>query len=340
MAVTANTVVTLDRALIKENVANMIYTIDPVATPCLSSLRRKGTKNVWFETPQDSLADPVDQSVAQGDELAFDDAPSPSKVRGYTHIMDKGILVADTARRVSTYGYSDELAYQLQKKVKELKRDMEKRLCGNYASVKPPANSAANRVLATTKTGSMASWIESNVTSLKVSATTAAVVGGYSSTTMNTVAFTAGIGGTFGVVTEQNIRDMITKIAEQQDMIGISQIICSLKNKEVLSRKLTGLAAFRKDYGKAKGMLTAVASVDMYRSDFGLHRILFNRWQPKNVIYFVDPRFWEIRYLQNFDILPIARTGHAVKRMVKVEFGLGSKHEKANGMIIDAKDGN
>ena len=136
MAVTTNTVVTIDRKLIKENVDNMIYNIDPMKTPCLSSLTRKSTRNTNFETPQDSYAAPIDQAATQGDDVSFDDAPSPTKVKGYTQLMDKGLLVSDTARKVSNYGYSDELAYQLSKLSVSLKLDMEKRITGNYPSVK------------------------------------------------------------------------------------------------------------------------------------------------------------------------------------------------------------
>ena len=163
--------------------------------------------------------------------------------------------------------------------------------------------------------------------------------GGYDTSTQNTVAYTPATGGSLGSFTEQNFRNLITGIAGQQDMIAVSQIIMSLKNRERASRKLTGLAGFRKDYGKARGAMTAVGTVELYASDFGLHRLMFNRWQPVNVIYFIDPRYWALRYLQSFEILPIARTGHAVKRMIKVEFGLESMSEAASGALVDATDG-
>ena len=334
MPAIANTVVTTDRRLVRENVRNMIFNIDPMQTPCLSSLRRRGTKQIIFETPTDSYADPVDQAVPQGDDItSYDVAPSPVKHKGYTQLMDKAILISDTARKQSYYGYSDELNYQVGKKSVELKRDMEKRLTGNYPSVKPAGGAP------TTKTGSMASWIETNFKSLKVTPTTPAAPGGYNTTTENTEAATVAQGGTFGKYVEQDVRDMLVGMFEHQDMIGISQILFSPKNKERTSRVLVGKAEFRKDYGKSRSSMVAVNSIDLYKSDFGLHRLMINRWQPANFIYFNDPRYWAFREFQPFQILPLARTGHAVKRLLKVEFGLECKHEAANGLIVDASNG-
>ena len=339
-----NTVVTVDRALIKENVGNIIYNLDPTRTPFLSSVQRRPTTNITFETPQDSYVAPAHQAVKQGQDIGdnqYDAAASASKVKGYTHIMDKALRISDTVRKVMQYGYSDELAYQLAKKSVELKRDMELQLCSNRASVKPAAKADPNQAEqdAATQTGGIASWIKSNFKSLKSAPTGAATAGGYNATTGNTAAYTPATGGDFGAFVEQELRNLITTIAESQDMIGVTQIVTSLKNRELVSRVLTGLASFRRDYGRSTQAMTAVASVDYYKSDFGLHKIMFNRWQPKNIIFFIDPRYWELRYLQEFEILPLARSGHAVKRLIKVEFGLGSKHEKASGMLVDVKDG-
>lgn len=49
----------------------------------------------------------------------------------------------------------------------------------------------------------------------------------------------------------------------------------------------------------------------------------------------IDPSKWQVMMLQPFKTTPLARTGHAEKRMLKVEHTLASLDEAANGVVAD-----
>ena len=201
----------------------------------------------------------------------------------------------------------------------------------------------ANPTIEAGETGSISAWIKTNFIS-KFHSDHEATAGGYNTSSKKAVKYSIAAesslaAGDYTPWTEQDIRDMLVECAEQQDMVKVPMLVLSLKNKERASRVLKGQAAFRADQGMSRRGMTALASVDFYRSDFGYHRLMFNRWMEKSWIMALDTRYWRLRYLQPFEVQPLARTGHALKRMMKVEWGLESMAEKASALIVGVKDG-
>ena len=343
MAVNSATTLTVTRSNIREEVANIIYNISPMKTPLMSMMRRERTRNIEFQIPQDELRDPVENAQLEGDEASFEPSAPVRIIKSHVQLFDDALLVSDTAVAVSNYGYRSELSYQLGKRGQEIKLDMERAIARNRGAVKRvvEASQAANRPAQNTqvagKTAGMPAWIASNFKSLK--AANQSTPGGYQPGTGKVDAYNRNTTGDDVGFTEQDIRDMLVNLIEDMDDLGTSVIMMGIRNRERASRKLAGIAAFRADGGRSRGARTAVASVDFYRSDFGLHRLMFNRWMDPSNMFFLDMKYWALRYLQQFDILPIARTGHGRKRLLKAELGTCCKHEKTQGILVDVSDG-
>jgi hypothetical protein len=68
---------------------------------------------------------------------------------------------------------------------------------------------------------------------------------------------------------------------------------------------------------------------------FGEHRIVPNRFSSARDAMVFEPNKWKCLFLQPFKTLPLARTGHAEKRLIKVEHTLASLDEAASGVVAD-----
>ena len=134
MAQPTNTFDTYDAIGIREDLQDVIYSISPTETPFMSSAAREQVKNTFHEWQTDALAAAVtNNAVIEGDDATLDAASATSRIGNYTQIMDKTVVITGTQESVDKAGRASELAYQIAKKSKELKRDIESTLLTNQA---------------------------------------------------------------------------------------------------------------------------------------------------------------------------------------------------------------
>ena len=78
-----------------------------------------------------------------------------------------------------------------------------------------------------------------------------------------------------------------------------------------------------------------LGAADAYRSDFGFHRVVPNRFMDQSDAHVLDPKYLECLFLQPFSTVPLGRTGHSVKRLLKAEYTLCVKDESSQGTVAD-----
>ena len=155
MAQPTNLYDTYDTTGIREDLVDVIYNISPEDTPILSAIPRTIAKQTKHEWQIDSLAAAATNSVIEGDEATTDAMTATARKQNFTQIMDKVIAVSGTQSAVDAAGRADEMAYQIAKKSKELKKDMELSL--SSATVAAVGSATAARTL-----GGLQCWIETN----------------------------------------------------------------------------------------------------------------------------------------------------------------------------------
>ena len=120
----------------REDLSDVIYNISPTDTPFMSAIAKTKATAVNHEWQLDSLAAASASNAAvEGDEVAFSAPASTTRKGNYTQIATKSVLVSGTLDAVNKAGRNSELAYQISKRSKELKRDMEASLTANNAPV-------------------------------------------------------------------------------------------------------------------------------------------------------------------------------------------------------------
>ena len=114
----------------KQDVEDVIYDISPTETPFTRSIGSSTANAVTHEWQEDSLAAAGDNFAMEGADAA-DTAVAKTTVKSNRcQIFTKDVSVTNTAERIGKYGRSSEMSYQIAKKGKELKRDIEHAFVG------------------------------------------------------------------------------------------------------------------------------------------------------------------------------------------------------------------
>ena len=138
MAAPTNSLGTSTRVGLREDLSDKIYDVSKADTPFISSIERESASGVLHEWQTDSLeAGDATNAQVQGNDAPIT-APATTVRRGnYSQIMTEAIAVSGTLEAVSKAGRASEMAREMAKKVKKMKRSMEARATGNYAAVAP-----------------------------------------------------------------------------------------------------------------------------------------------------------------------------------------------------------
>ena len=127
---------------IREDLADIIYSISPTETPFMSGVAKTSATNTSHQWQTDALADVVANAAVEGATISYPTLSATTKLTNYTQISTKAVQVSGTNDAVTSAGRNNELAYQVAKSAKELKRDMETALLSNVAAAAGNATTA------------------------------------------------------------------------------------------------------------------------------------------------------------------------------------------------------
>jgi len=309
MAQPTNTFDTYDSIGEREDLSDVIYNISPTDTPFLSSAAKTQSTAVLHEWQTDALASAsTSNAVIEGDEATLDAVTATTRLSNSCQIMDKTVVITGTQEAVDKAGRASELAYQIAKKAKELKRDMEAQITTNNAEVTGSATAAREM-------GSLGAWVATND-----------VMG--TSGTSGSVGNTARTDGTQRAFTEDLLKSVIKSVWNEGG--DPTMIMVGPFNKQKLSG-FTGNST-RFDAGADATLYT---SVDVYASDFGQLQVVPNRFSRDRDCYVLDMNYWGIAFLRDFSMHELSKTGDSEKRQLLVEATLESRNEAASGLVAD-----
>jgi hypothetical protein len=325
MAVPTGTFQTHQAVGNKEDVSSIIWDIDPDDTPFISMIGREKVVSTMPEWQTDTIAVPASNAQVEGDDVATNTAVPTVRLRNYVQSLAKVVRVSETQRNVESYGRSDELEYQVEKRMREIKTDLELMAIGNQQST------AGTTSVARTSAG-FESWVATNKTS--VGTGTSQTTPGYSS---GTVAAPTDSTVT-GTVTEANLRGIIREVYVAGGDPEI--IMCGPAVKQSVANTWTGLATRFRDVGpKQKAQI--IAGADWYVSDFGEHKLVPNRViaraassRDRNLLLITKEKV-KLGVLQDFKIQNLAKTGLSERKIISGEFTLMMLNEKAHGKVTD-----
>ena len=309
MAIYTDAYETFDSSDRREDLANVIYNISPTDTPFMSSIGTGSAASTLHEWQTDSLAAAATNVVMEGDNLPSRALSATSKLLNYTQISTKPVVVTGTQEVIAKAGMTSEMAYQIAKAGKELKRDMEFDLTGvNVATV---GSSGTGRRLR-----GYEAWCNTNDAH-----------GSGGSTHGTTGAVTD---GTQRVLTESLVKTSLKACYDQggnPDLMLVGSF-----NKQKVSG-FTGNST-RMDMAEDRSL---VATIDVYVSDYGEVRVVADRILRSSgrTTHIVDTEMWSTAMLRPFQVQDLAKTGDSEVKQLLVEYTLVSKNEAASAKIAD-----
>jgi len=283
---------------IREDFHDVIYDISPTDTPLLTMAKRLKAKNTLHQWTYDALSSPGANAALEGGDYSITARAQPTTLGNYTQILVKTASVSGTFEAVDKVGRKSEMARNVARMSKEIKRDLEYALVRNQASENGSAATA--RTMA-----SLESWIATSGVGNGVKATgsSGGTTVGYSGGTVAAPAATV-TAKAFGV-------------ADLQTAVGLawaqggepSVIMMSLENKV----KFSGFTGIATRFNDVKGATQAniIGAADIWVSDVGVHKAVMNRWMRDEAVLCIDPEYVGVAFLRGFQTkdIPAARDG-------------------------------
>ena len=332
MAVPTNTRETYGAVGIREDLSNIIYNISPTDTPFLNGCGRGSADNTLFEWQTDELKQAAANMQIEGNDYTSTAATEPRRLSNYTQISATQVQSSGTAEAVDFAGRKSTQAYQLAKRAKEMKRDMEYMLL--EGTVKSAGSSGAAR-----NTAAFSTWIGTNdvATTNVVAASTGGGLTNNGSTTFPDGTTEAGTGGADTAITIALVNNVVERI---WNLGGTPDtILCDSTVKGTISSSTVGGAVVAEPRANhsGSGPITAVNAVDVLVTDFGTFKVVPDRHIPATQVDFVDFDLWSVDYLRPFRTETLAKSGDSVKQLLIAEYGLRAKNGFGNGQLRGVK---
>jgi hypothetical protein len=320
MAIPSGTFKTYEAIGNREDLSDVIYNIAPTETPFMSMAARSTAKARKHEWQTDTLASAAANAAVEGDDAAANTATPTVRINNQCQILDKVVYVSGTQEATDKAGRRSEMAYQIAKRSKELKRDME------FALTRNTGATAGASATAATMAG-VEAWLSTNKTTLGATVL-AATTPGFASGAI-AAATDASVAGTF-----EKTGGLDTVIQACWTQGGNPRIIMTGPFNKTKLSAFTGIATLYKEVpGMQQG--TIVGGADLYVSDFGEHTVIPNRFNRDQTVLVLDMEYFAVAYLRPFTQFPLAKTGDATKRQLLCECTLEVRNEASSGKVTD-----
>ena len=311
-----NTLITPSVVKVKEDVIDKIYNFNPSDAPLLSMIGRRTIDNTYFEWQRDTYRTP-DQTrgAIEGADATYAAQTEPTLLNNRTQIFQDTVSVSNTTERVKKYGRDSESKRLRMKKMVELKRDQEAACIASGATV----------------TGTDA--VAPKQRGLYGFITNDRVIGTSPDPTTNT----APVAGALTAFDEAIFRTGLQTNYENGGDNAVA--MCSPAHKSYLSTFTGGVQKTNDVSGK--GTTTLNASIDFYKNDYGITKLVPNRVMSgstaglRNTLYIIDPDKIELAVLRGFESEQLAPVGDAKQWQVRTETSLWIGDEKPMYAIRD-----
>lgn len=303
---------TYDVTTNREDLADQVYRINPADTPFMTAVPRVKATAVLHEWSTQALSSiNTTNARLEGDALTRASSTAPARRQNYCQISSRDATVTGTQRATNPAGIDDMMAYQMSLKSLELRRDMEAILLGNTGQ------NAGNTTTARTLR-SFNAWLSGNGSRGTSGADSTAA----------TAAATDATTGALRTFTEDMLKDAILDAFSDGGEPNL--VLVGPFNKQKFSTftgRSTSQVVVRQD--------VVDGAAELYRSDFGVLKVVPNRSQRDRDACIVDTTKVAVAGLRMFEPQELGRVGDAVTRDIISEFTLEMRHPDAHAGVFD-----
>ena len=321
--------------LIREDVVDQVYNLDEgIPTPFQDMVGAGSFSNLFSEWTENDLAAPdIDNAVIDGADATGNDTVIGARVGNIAQLSDKTVRISHASEDVTSIGAVGRIAYQVSRRLMDLKRDMEAISLGRQASVADDGAAVAGR------TAGLGAWIETNAVFGALGA-----AGGYDPAAKVVDAPTA---GTVRALTWTLVRDAIeavynaggnpsTLMSVPVTVKAINSFLFSAAGDPFRASPQANVTGTTPTAQTAQGFISVVLS------DFGITLALVdNRLQQlynlatASDVFIIDPAHLAVSSLSGFRQDQLAKTGHADNRLLSNHWMTKCFREDAHALIAD-----
>ena len=318
MAQPTNTLDTYDLVNpIREDLADIIYNISPTETPFMSNASKGTATNTLHQWQTDSLtAASTTNAQVEGDDYTGEARADTSRLTNYTQISAKSVTISGSDSSVDNAGMGEQMAYQLAKMGKELKRDMESSMIG-VEQAKVAGNASTAR-----KSASVGTWYGPASPTNNYSKN-----GSPSAVPLGTGA-AAIAGGTARDYTEALLKAGLLVCFTNGG--SPDTVLMTASHKQTASA-FNGVATKYKDATDK----VSIGTTDIYVSDFGEVAFVPDRFQIASRVDILQMDMWSVNFLRPFQTTDLAKTGDSDKKLLLAEWTLCAKAPNASYGIFN-----
>ena len=320
MATPTNAVSTLAVKGMREDLENTIYRVAPEETPFLSSLDSENATQPYHEWQVEGIDAPNPTPTRyEGDDAVIEAGNYTSRLGNYAQHFERAFQVTGATQAAKLAGRTSELNRQTVLKGLALKRDIETRFLGNYASAAETPG-ATPRATA----GSLA-FISSN-TSRGASGASGGFSGGV---------VAAATAGTLRPFTETLLKSSLNQVFTSSGSMTDRAAYMSPSLKQEAAA-FTGLALNRVD-NSGKDRMVILAGADVYQSDFGKVTFVPTIFGTGRDVLIADADMWAVGNFRPMETVDLAKTGDSEKKTIMTDKVLICRNQNASAVVADVQ---
>jgi hypothetical protein len=298
---------------LKEDLSDVIYSIDPEETPLVSRLRRKQAKQILTEWLTENLAPPDENRQPEGFQYKADPPQRPNRLSNVCQIMTRTVTVSNSLIASDTIGSDDEFDRQKIMRGKEVRRDLE------WAVLRPQVKDIAD---------------PRRMAGLPAFVTNGSV--GADGEMPDGLGVTAPEPGTNRALTLDLIADAIEMAYGKGGMPDLAIVAPGMKRTFSALASAGGAAMQNMLVSNTARPATVVGTVDVYLTDFGPVEVKPDIFSPTGQMLIVDTDRAELAPLPGRDMISeeYAKTGDARNGGVVFEGTLRVPSPDAHAVIL------
>ncbi len=312
----ANTFDQYDTTGNREDLSNMIWTLDDFETPVLTAIKKGKATHVTHEYQTDAIGAASANAHIEGDNAQDADAvTATTRLANTCQILKYKTVVSGTQEKGMDHaGVTSEMAYQEAQRMKLIKKDMEYAILdgGNaLGNAKVAGNATTAR-----ETASLTTYLTSNAS---------VGAGGAVATGDGTDVLTAG--------TDRDLTEaLLTTVLSSAWTSGgdPTMLVVSATNKAVVSDFAGGSTRYVDTNTKE-----LIHSFDVYVGDFHTLKVVPCRQVVGDNAYAIDPNYLALAELRPLHSYELAKGGDNFAREMVWEAALEVCNEAAHGIIAD-----
>lgn len=279
----------------REDLSDVLFDVSPTETPFVTAIKKNNATATSHDWLTDELEDAADNAHIEGDDASPVAPASRTRLSNYTQIFKKHAVVTGTQEKVlKGGGIRSEMAYQVARRMKAMKRDVERAMIG-VSNPKVAGDDTTPREL-----GSFITYM-----------TTDSYSGGVGVTAPTGNGVDAGTPGTPRAIDEDILKAALEALWNNSGGNENIMAICGSFVRGLLSTFTASSTRYVTTDDKK-----LVASIDVYDGDYHTVTITPDRFSDPAALFLIDPEYAAVSDLRPISSKDLAVLGDSMRKEI------------------------